>query len=78
MIKFVAVVLLAGLAAYGFNALAQVRSDLRPPVSAIGSSSSNGISFAWFYDAAERTVVVCRIGQAAGETPDCKAKATLP
>ena len=78
MLKFAALVLLAALTVYGFNALAQPRLDLRPTVSTIGSSSSNGTSFAWFYDAAERTVVVCRIGQGAGDTLDCKAKTTLP
>ena len=78
MLKFAALVLLAVLAAYGFNALAQPRLDPRPTVSAIGTSSSNGISFAWFYDAAERTVVVCRMGQGAGDPLDCKAKTTLP
>jgi hypothetical protein len=43
----------------------------------IVSSSSNGTSFAWFYDNAERTVYVCRIGQAAADAVDCKAKSTL-
>lgn len=30
------------------------------------------------YDAAERPVAVCRIGQGAADTVDCKAKATVP
>jgi hypothetical protein len=36
------------------------------------------VSFAWFYDAAERTVIACRIGQSAGDALDCKTKSTLP
>ena len=78
MIKAAGFLLVVGLAAYGLHALAQIRADARPAMTPIGSSSSNGISFAWFYDNTERAVFVCRIGQAPGDTVDCKAKATLP
>ena len=78
MIKSAALVLVAAIAAYGIHAFAQIRADVRPTVTPIGSSSSNGISFVWFYDNTERTVLVCRIGQAPGDTVDCKAKTTLP
>jgi hypothetical protein len=61
---------------YGVHAIAQVRTDTRPPVTPVGSSSSNGISFAWFYDPADRSVFVCRAGAADGV--DCKARTTLP
>jgi hypothetical protein len=44
----------------------------------MGTSSSNGVSFAWFYDATDRSVHVCRTTQAGGEAIDCKAKAQLP
>lgn len=77
MIKILSLLFVAALAAYGVHALAQMRADVRPAMTPIGSSSSNGISFAWFYDSIERTVIVCRVGQAAGDTVDCKAKATL-
>lgn len=78
MLKPLGYLALAGAIAYGAHALAQVRTDLRPPVTAIGSSSSNGISFAWFYDPADRSVVVCRAGSSAGSDLDCKAHARLP
>ena len=77
MARVAALVLIAVLAGFGFHALAQVRTDVRPPVTPIGTSSSNGISFAWFYDPADRTVYVCRTGQGEGAV-DCKAKTTLP
>ena len=77
MIKIATMMLLAIGAGYGLFAFAQGRLDARPSVTTIGSSSSNGVSFAWLYDATERTVYVCRVGQSA-ETLDCKAKATLP
>jgi hypothetical protein len=78
MIKIVGLLLVAAIAAYGLHAFAQIRADVRPSLTPIGSSSSNGISFAWFYDSTERTVSVCRIGHASGDTMDCKAKAALP
>lgn len=78
MIKLVGLLLAAATATYGIYAFAQVRADVRPSMVAIGSSSSNGTSFAWFYDSPGRTVVVCRVGQAPRDTVDCSAKATLP
>ena len=77
MIKIAAWVLMAVCAGYGFYAFGQGRLDARPTVVTIGSSSSNGVSFAWLYDATERTVYACRVG-GAGDTLDCKAKTTLP
>ena len=74
----VAVFVLAALAGYAVHVLAQPRADLRPAMMPIASSSSNGVSFAWFYDAGTRSVVVCRAGSAPNEAPDCKAHATLP
>jgi hypothetical protein len=78
MKKIVALVAAAVIAGYGLHALAQGRLDARPSVTPIGSSSSNGISFAWFYDSTERTVYVCRAGHGAGDTLECKAKVNLP
>ena len=78
MIKVTALIFVAALAGYGFHALAQPRVDTRLPLTPIGTSSSNGISFAWFYDSTGRTVYVCRTGQAAPETVGCKASTTLP
>jgi hypothetical protein len=77
MIKAAVFLLVVALAAYGLHAFAQIRADARPAVSPIGSSSSNGVSFAWFYDNSDRTVFVCRIGQASGDTVDCKARTNL-
>jgi len=77
MIKIVGLLLVAAIATYGLHAFAQIRADVRPAMTPIGNSSSNGISFAWFYDSIERTVFVCRIGQAPGDSVDCKAKTTL-
>jgi hypothetical protein len=75
MLKMLALFLTSAVAAYAIHAYAQVR-DARVPVTAIGSSSSNGTSFAWFYDSSERTVYVCRVG--ASDAVECKSKATLP
>jgi len=77
MIKGVVFVAAAVAAGYGLHALAQSRFDARPAAAPIGTSSSNGISFAWFYDATERTVYVCRTGSGA-DTVECKARAQLP
>jgi hypothetical protein len=77
MVKIAAFVLLAVGAGYGFYAFGQGRLDARPTVVTLGSSSSNGVSFAWLYDPTDRTVYVCRVGSAA-DTLDCKAKSTLP
>src|SRR6202011_2947644 len=46
MIKIVGLLLVAAIATYGLHAFAQIRADVRPSLTAIGSSSSNGISFA--------------------------------
>jgi len=72
-----AVALVAG---YAVHVFAQPRSDLmaRPALLPISSSSSNGASFAWFYDHVAQKVVVCRIGPAAADALDCKAQTTLP
>lgn len=73
-----ALIAVAAIAGYGLHAFAQGRLDLRPSVTPIGSSSSNGISFAWFYDPTERTVYVCRAGHGNGDTLECKARVNLP
>jgi len=72
MIKIAGLVLLAAITTYGLHAFAQIRADVRPALTPIGSSSSNGISFAWFYDGTERSVTVCRIAQAPADTVSCK------
>jgi hypothetical protein len=77
MIRILGLLLVAATATYGLHAFAQIRADVRPAMTPISSSSSNGISYAWFYDSTERTVVVCRIGPAPGDIMHCKAKATL-
>ena len=76
--KLVASVVIAALAGYGLHAFAQSRIDVRPAVTPMGTASSNGVSFAWFFDANNRTVHVCRAGQTAGAPLDCRASATLP
>lgn len=78
MIRSAAWMFVAALAAYGLHAYAQIRADARAAMTPIGSSSSNGVSFAWFYDSTERAVVVCRIGQGPADTPDCRSRTTLP
>ena len=77
MFKTLGLLLFAAVATYAIHSFAQVRADARAVMTAIGSSSSNGISFAWFYDNAERTVYVCRFGQGTADAVDCKAKAAL-
>jgi hypothetical protein len=77
MFKILGLLLLVPIATYALHAFAQMRADVRPAMTPIGNSSSNGISFAWFYDSTERTIIVCRTGQAPGDTVDCKAKTTL-
>jgi hypothetical protein len=77
MIKIAGLLLVAAIATYGLHAFAQIRADVRPSITPVGSSSANGTSFAWFYDSTDRTVFVCRSGQAPGDTVDCKAKTTL-
>jgi hypothetical protein len=78
MAKAVALVIVAVLAGLGFHAFGQVRADVRPAITPIGNSSSNGMSFAWFYDSTERVVYVCRTGHGGGDTVDCRAKTSLP
>lgn len=78
MHKTVGFILVAAIATYAIHAVAQLRADARALVTPIASSSSNGASFAWFYDSAERAVFVCRVGPAPADPLDCKAKATLP
>ena len=78
MFKAAGLLLVAAIATYAIHASGQLRADARAAVTAVGTSSSNGTSFAWFYDSAERTVFVCRMGQAPADSLDCKAKATLP
>lgn len=68
--------LLAGVALMGWAQ--QGRFDVRTAVTPMGTSSSNGVSFAWFYDASDRSVHVCRTTQTPGDAIDCKAKAQLP
>lgn len=77
MNKLTATVLCGALlAAYALHAWAQQgRIDVRTAITPIGTSSSNGVSFAWFYDANDRSVHVCRT---AGDGIDCKAKVQLP
>jgi hypothetical protein len=77
MNKIVGLLVVAGIVTYALHVFAQVRADVRP-LTPIGRSSSNGTSFAWFYDSAERMVLACRIGQTPGDTLDCKSKTTLP
>jgi hypothetical protein len=78
MIKTLALLVIAAMAGYALHVLAQTRADTRAAVTPIVSSSSNGVSFAWFYDPAERTVYACRAGQGGADTVECKARTTLP
>ena len=78
MIKILTLVVVAALTGYAVHVLGQTRVDTRAAVTPIVSSSSNGISFAWFYDPAERTVYACRAGQGGADTIECKAKTALP
>jgi hypothetical protein len=78
MTKVAAVMLVAVLAGYGFHVLAQGRPDVRQTVTPIGTSSSNGVSVAWFYESTTRNVYACRTGQGGGEAVDCRGSATLP
>ena len=77
MIKVAAFAIVAALTGYGFHAWAQGRIEVRPALTAIASSSSNGVSFAWFYDPSLHTVYVCRTGQGMGDALECKSRATL-
>ena len=73
--KLAASVLIGLLAIGAFHALAQGRIDVRPTLTAVGTSSSNGVSFAWFFDPQNRTVHICRTGQDANAPLECKASA---
>jgi hypothetical protein len=78
MTRLTAGLLIVLLAGYAFHAWAQSQINVRPTVTPIGTSSSNGISFAWFYDASARTVYLCRAGQGVTTPLDCKATTQLP
>ena len=78
MTRPLVMVLIATLAGYALHALAQGRAEIRTAVTTLGTSSSNGVSFAWFYDSADRTVYMCRTAGASADVIDCKAKAALP
>jgi hypothetical protein len=78
MLKLAGMLAIAALVGYGVHAIAQGRTDLRPAVTPIGSASSNGIAFTWFFDSAERTVYLCRSGQGADDAVQCKVPAKLP
>ena len=53
MIRILALVAAVALTGYALHLLAQPRIDTRTAVTPIASSSSNGVSFAWFYDPAD-------------------------
>lgn len=78
MNKVAVFVVAAALAGYWLYAVAQTGIDVRPPVTPIGTSSSDGVSFAWFYDASNRNVYVCRTAKAVEGTLDCKGRSALP
>ncbi len=77
MLKILVLVFAALAVGYAFHAPAQPRIDTRPAVTPIQSSSSNGVSFVWFYDPAEGIVYACRAGQGVADTVECKAKTSL-
>ncbi|HKQ28188.1 MAG TPA: hypothetical protein VJT77_06270 [Burkholderiales bacterium] len=74
--KAAAFILVSILICYGAYALAQNRVEVRPSLTPVASSSSNGTSFAWFHDPSSRTVYACVVGPA--NAMDCKASAVLP
>ena len=78
MRQVTALLLATVLAGYALHAWAQGRVDVRTAVAPLGTSSSNGVSFAWFYDSNERTVYVCRAALAPADAVDCRAKTHLP
>ena len=77
MFKIVGLFLFASITIYAVHAFAQVRADLRSIVTPVASSSSNGTSFAWFYDSTDQTVFACRMGPGPGDNVECKAKTAL-
>ena len=78
MLKITAALVVALFVGYALHAFAQPRVDFRQGVVPMGSASSNGIGFAWFYDPGDRTVHVCRTGPTASDSVDCRSKTTLP
>jgi len=78
MIRILVPVVVALLTGYALHALAQARIDTRSAVSPIASSSSEGVSFVWFYDPAERSVYVCHTSRGTQSAVECKARAKLP
>jgi len=78
MLKTTLAVLFALCIGYALLAFGQPRPEFRQGVIPMGSSSSDGVGFAWFYDPGDRTVHVCRTGRNPADALDCKAKATLP
>jgi predicted GNAT superfamily acetyltransferase len=78
MSKIAAIAFIAVLAGYGIRAVAQREIDVRPAAVPVGTSSSNGVSFAWFYESSERAVYVCRVDAAPRDKVACSAKAMLP
>jgi hypothetical protein len=77
MLKVAVTLAAAAVVAYAAHALAQMRTDVRP-LTPITSSSSNGVSYAWFYESTERAVVACRIGPAPADALDCKSRSVAP
>ncbi len=77
MIRILIPVLLALLTGYALHAFAQARVDARSAVTPIASSSSEGVSFVWFYDPGERTVYACQVGHGQNAV-ECKARTLLP
>jgi hypothetical protein len=77
MVRIFVAILVAGATGYALHAFAQARFDTRSTVTPITSSSSEGVSFVWFYDPSDRSVYVCqtRGGQS---TVECKARTSLP
>ena len=78
MSKVTVMLVAALLAGYALHGWAQGRIDARSTVTPMGTSSSNGVSFAWFYDSTDRAVYVCRAAQGAADAIECKPKALLP
>ena len=64
------VITAACLLASGAYAFAQNRIEVRPSLVPVGSSSSNGLSFAWFHDPSTRSVYACVVGSSSEVT--CK------
>ncbi len=78
MFKTAIALILALCVGYALHAFAQPRADFRQGVLPMGSSSSNGVGFAWFYDPADRTVHVCRTGQGGAKRSTAKRRRRCP